>query len=234
MHGNPTFYNEARFRSELVVMLRMQEAINALVFDDWAQRGLAWHRAIYVEAAELLEHLGTWKWWKKGAPDYAQAKMELVDIWHFGLAWYLERFGLPADSESLTTAVVHRVETAVAKLPPSLYVSNETRHLEIDRLVAAAGQGLFDTDAFVRLLAFCGMDFSELSRRYLGKNALNRFRQENGDKAGTYVRTWAGEQDNVHLEHILESLARDLPAEGVYEAVTAALRARYQELVPAA
>jgi hypothetical protein len=234
MHGNPAFYNQARFRDEIAVMLRMQESINVMFVEDWAQRGLAWHRAIYVEAAELIEHLGTWKWWKKGTPDLAQAKMELVDIWHFGLAWYLERFGLPANSDTLTTAVIRRVETAVSNLPQSLYVSDETRHREVDRLVAAAGTGLFDTEAFVRLLAFCGMDLSELFRRYLGKNALNWFRQENGDKTGAYSRTWAGEQDNVHLEHILKSLARDLPAEDVCGAVTAALRARYQELVPAA
>ena len=74
---------------QLKTMLVLQSNMNALVFDDWNHRNFAWHRAIYVEAAEMLEHLGAWKWWKKGQPDIAQAQIELVDIWHFGLSMLL-------------------------------------------------------------------------------------------------------------------------------------------------
>ena len=34
---------------------------------------------------ELLDHFG-WKWWKLQPGDLDQVRLELVDIWHFGLS----------------------------------------------------------------------------------------------------------------------------------------------------
>jgi len=234
MTTNSTIWlDEPRFRKQLDVMLSMQDSMNKMVFEDWASRGLAWHRAIYVEAGEFLEHLGTWKWWKKGTPDFPQANMELVDIWHFGLSWYIERFGLPLGSEALNTAITRRIKQALKGLPAAdqtLVVTNEMRHEQVDRLVEKAGARLFDTDAFVKLLAYCGMNFDQLFLHYVGKNILNRFRQMNGYKAGTYVKTWSGQEDNVHLEEALQKLA-GVDADKLGDAVMAELTARYRDLV---
>ena len=227
------FFNESSFRPQLAVMLSMQDSMNAMVFPDWAQRGLAWHRAIYVESAEFLEHLGTWKWWKKGAPDYPQANMELVDIWHFALSWYIERFGQPLDSEALSTAITRRVSTAAEALPADHGATDEMRHEQVDKLVSSAGRRLFDTEAFVRLVAYCGMDFEQLFLRYVGKNVLNRFRQLNGYRQGTYIKTWNGAEDNVHLDDILGQLEGVPPGE-LADKVSAELEARYRALAVAA
>lgn len=228
-------YNETRFRAQLAVMLQMQDSLNQLVFHDWRERRLAWHRAMYVEAAEFLGHLDTWKWWKKGTPDYPQANIELVDIWHFGLSWFIERFGQPTDSEALETAVTRRVREAAAKVAALSKsrddISNEDRHEQVDHLVAKAGIRLFDTESFVRLVAYCGMDFDDLFHGYIAKNTLNRFRQLNGDKQGTYPRLWAGKEDNVHLDEIIQELSHLPPAE-LPDAVTSALAKRYAELFP--
>lgn len=204
-------FDEARFRAQLSTMLSLQDSMNGIVFSDWRQRGLAWHRAIYVEAAEFLEHLGTWKWWKKGEPDFPQASMELVDIWHFALSWYIVRFGQDVPSEALCTAIVRRVRDAVRAHAglDAAGATPELRHELTDRLVAAAGNRLFDTDAFVGLMFSCGLDFDELYRRYVGKNMLNRLRQAHGYKSGIYVKTWAGREDNVHLDELLQRLPAD-------------------------
>lgn len=230
-------FNEARFRGELDVMLGMQDSMNRMVFPDWAGRRLSWHRAVYVEAAEYLEHLGTWKWWKKGQPDFPQANMELVDIWHFGLSWYIERFGQPLGSEALNTAVTRRVKDAVAATEAALnaaggLATDEMRHEQVDALVAKAGGRLFDTASFVKLLAYSGMDFDSLFQRYVGKNQLNRFRQSNGYKAGTYVKVWNGREDNVYLDEFLSELEGTAPHE-LPEAVYTRLEAAYKALTPA-
>lgn len=233
-------FNENTFRQQLGVMLTLQASMNAVVFPDWASRGLAWHRAIYVEAGEYLEHMATWKWWKKGTPDYPQANMELVDIWHFGLSWYIERFGQPVGSEALSTAVIRRIKLAVNELENfGDVVTDEMRHEQVDALVASAGQRLFNTDAFVKLMIYSGMDFEQLFQRYIGKNVLNQFRQANGYKTGTYSKVWAGQEDNVHLDEILLEV-EEAQAGVADEAAAAAqfprllkdsLTARYQNLV---
>ena len=66
-------------------MLALQDDINQQVHPQWRQQGFAWYRAIWVECAELLDHYG-WKWWKHQDADIEQVKLELIDIWHFGLS----------------------------------------------------------------------------------------------------------------------------------------------------
>ena len=69
----------------LAAMAKMQQDHNRLVHPQWASQGHAYYRAVWVECAELLDHFG-WKWWKKQDADLDQVKLEIVDIWHFGLS----------------------------------------------------------------------------------------------------------------------------------------------------
>lgn len=223
----------SNLKAKVAVMLRMQDALNKQVFPDWKARKLAWHRAIYVEAAEYLEHLGTWKWWKKGVPDYPQANLELVDIWHFGLSWHLERTNSD-DPDRLAALLAAQMEHSWGLLERrhggSAHCAeglDELRHQNVDALVHEAGDQSFALHAFVALVAYSGMDFDELYRRYVGKNMLNGFRQENGYRTGTYQKTWGGLEDNAHLHEILQDLPADeqLPAK-----VREALNERYARL----
>jgi len=50
-----------------------------------------------------------------------------------------------------------------------------------------------------------GMSFDEVYRLYIGKNALNQFRQQHGYKEGTYKKVWNGKEDNVVMQEILNT-----------------------------
>ena len=66
-------------------MAEMQDRHNRLVHPRWRQQGHDYYRAVWVECAELLDHYG-WKWWKRQQADLEQVKLEVIDIWHFGLS----------------------------------------------------------------------------------------------------------------------------------------------------
>ena len=77
--------NKELMTTQVAIMLEMQDAMNTKVADNWFAQGFEWYRAIWIECGEMLEHYG-WKWWKHQKPDAEQVKMELVDIFHFGLS----------------------------------------------------------------------------------------------------------------------------------------------------
>ena len=76
---------KARALAMIDTMARMQDSHNRHVHPEWLNQGYEYYRAVWVECAELLDHFG-WKWWKKQDPDLDQVKLEIVDIWHFGLS----------------------------------------------------------------------------------------------------------------------------------------------------
>ena len=219
--------SRSRLCDQLQVMLQLQLALNVRVTPDWAERQFAWHRAIYVEAAEYLEHLGTYKWWKQAKPDLAQANLELVDIWHFGLSWELEH----RHAVNVTDLAGQLAEEVLASRPLDWdidHVTDEYRHREVDALVASAGDGCFNLRAFVRLLAFGGMSFDALYEHYVGKNVLNGFRQDHGYQDGSYRKVWAGLEDNEHLTAIMTAL---VPEDRVPATIRELLEHRYRQLV---
>ncbi|MDC9715441.1 MAG: dUTPase, partial [Gammaproteobacteria bacterium] len=56
----------------------------------------------------------------------------------------------------------------------------------------------------------------ELYKRYLVKNQLNTFRQDNGYKEGSYVKLWGGVEDNVVAFQLMEAQP-DLTPEQLYK-----------------
>lgn len=199
---------------QLAQMLKLQDEMNCMVNRQWRTAGYAWHRAIMVEGVELMEHFGQWKWWKKGEPDNYQAQLELVDIWHFALSWYMVRFGIEDPSDwVLVQAIARRVREGRDALDAQTALGNNSADVvnaDIDRLVSAAGRGLFDHVPFVRLMVHFGMDFDMLFRMYVGKNGLNRFRQMFGYKQGAYLKNdWDGLEDNAALEKLLPEVVRE-------------------------
>ena len=72
-------------RDAVLNMLQMQHRMNTRVHEHWIAQNFEWYRAAWIECGELMDHVG-YKWWKKQTPDMEQVRLEVVDIWHFGLS----------------------------------------------------------------------------------------------------------------------------------------------------
>jgi len=190
---------------QLATMAELQAALNTNVHPQWRTQGHRYYRAIWVECAELLDHFG-WKWWKHQTADLDQVKLEVVDIWHFGLSELLREGRV--DATRVDPAIV--AEFVAHRAPGDFREAVET----------LAGRTLesraFPIDAFVDVMAALPIGFDELFRMYVGKNVLNNFRQANGYQTGEYRKVWRGREDNEHLFELVGTLharAGDFPTE---------------------
>jgi len=182
---------------QLAAMAELQDVLNVNVHPQWRDQGHAYYRAIWVECAELLDHYG-WKWWKHQQTDLEQVKLEIVDIWHFGLSQLIREGRMEAG----------RVDASVvAAFEHMASVQARDFREAVETLAGAvlARRG-FPVDAFVELMAALPIDLDELYRIYIGKNVLNNFRQANGYKSGTYIKVWLGREDNEHLFELVGEL----------------------------
>ena len=200
-------------------MAALQDAYNVRVHPDWRNQGFAFYRAIWTECAELLDHFG-WKWWKHQEPDLAQVKLEIVDIWHFGLSELMRTNALT--NERVDPVIVKTfVERGTVALASDFREAVET--LAERTLYRQA----FPLEAFVDLMVALPMSFDELHRTYVGKNVLNGFRLANGYKTGEYRKLWAGREDNDHLVELARAL--DAGAATFADDLHEALARRYRE-----
>lgn len=203
---------------QLLIMLEMQDAMNARVHPQWRKQNFEWYRAIWVECAELLDHYG-WKWWKKQEPELDQVKLELVDIWHFGMSHLLAGEG---DYASVARGLAPAFERFAApgdfRVNLEAFASDTLRHRRFDPL------------RFAPLLSDVALPFDELYQRYIGKNVLNVFRQDHGYQEGSYRKTWAGREDNEHLVELVAELDSTQPE--FKNLLYAGLVERYQRLKP--
>lgn len=203
-----------RFTECLREMASLQELHNRDVHPSWQDQGYPFYRAIWTECAELLDHFG-WKWWKHQESDLDQVKLEIVDIWHFGLSMLIiDR----ANLETLSRQMVELQETLLAK---------EFR-ASVEALALAALQGSFEIATFMSVMKATPMTLSDLYGIYKGKHVLNRFRQANGYKEGHYRKIWRGREDNVHLAMLVKEL--DAYAESFQVDLQRALEQRYRQL----
>lgn len=176
---------------QMEVMLKLQDKMNSTIHPKWREQNFPWYRAIWLECGELVEHHG-YKWWKKQEPDMPQVKLEIVDIWHFGLSIWL------SSGDSYESVAVSKVKSGDVKIKPKSIVESAEELAEN----TLRNKGL-NIVLFLHLLAAAGMTFDELFHMYVGKNVLNMFRQANGYKEGTYVKIWDGREDNEVLHDIL-------------------------------
>jgi dimeric dUTPase (all-alpha-NTP-PPase superfamily) len=202
----------------LQTMAEMQDAHNTLVHEQWRTQGYEYYRAMWVECAEMLDHFG-WKWWKKQDGDLDQVKLELVDIWHFALSELLRQ----GEVDASIAEAINGIATPSATTPEA---QAEQFRLAIEALAASCLRTRsFELQPFLDAMAALPMAFEELFALYIGKNMLNRFRQNNGYKTGEYRKLWSGREDNEHLIELLDEL--EVSATELPEALYAALQGRY-------
>lgn len=205
---------------KLGLMLSLQEGVNSIINPQWKEAGQAWHRAIWMECAEMLEREGDWKWWKAPprfdseaahAAHLEQQQIELCDIWHFLLSWALEA-GLDQ-----------------TELMPRSTASDQNRHTAIEAMVEAAiTRDLAALPAaFYAACAAFALNFDRLFELYVGKNVVNRFRQDRGYKTGEYRKVFAGLEDNDHLAELMAELGTAVPPLQLADELYTRLAARY-------
>ena len=219
MSNTPVGLTEA----QAATMLKLQDRLNSIINPQWITAGSRFLRAAFVESAEALEHHG-WKWWKKQTIDLPQVQMELVDILHFYLSHTLVSAGGSAGDAALLLVADLASPDAIA-LDGRTYHLNDLdvpQLLELIGGLAVCGRASYKT--LECTMARCELSWNDAFTQYVSKNVLNIFRQENGYKAGTYVKLWHGEEDNVVLARLMSDLdpARPDFAEALHAGLTQA------------
>ncbi len=157
-------------------------------------RKISWYRGIYMEVAEAIDSFN-WKHWKNinDQPDWDNIRVELVDIWHFIM------------SESIRIddpEYAHRY----LKLEPKGDFDVDILVSSLEEMLSLSVASSIDpdtnnirkiTDLFFTIISHLDIDVENLYKRYIVKNQLNTFRQQNGYKDGSYVKNWDGVEDNV-------------------------------------
>lgn len=199
----------------LQTMFHLQNKMNQKVHPQWQDQGYEWYRAIWIECAELMDHQG-WKWWKKQEPNRDQVVLEIIDIWHFGLSILLQQH----QDTSQVSRLIQDAMTPSHEAPPLL--------IAVESFAAAClNNKTFDVPKFVLMMQAADLSFVELFQRYVGKNVLNIFRQDNGYKTGEYRKEWQGKEDNEHLVELVNAL--DYRSATFEQDLYSALESRYNQ-----
>jgi len=176
-------------------------------------RKISWYRCIYMEASEAIDSFN-WKHWKSinSDPDWANIKVELVDIWHFIMS---ELIRLKDENYAnkylkLKTQGDFNAEVLINTLEKMLNLSVASN---IDPKI----NNIRDiTDLFFTATSQVDMGIEELYKRYVVKNQLNTFRQQHGYKDGSYIKLWNAVEDNVVAFKIMDENPSISPS-GLYQ-----------------
>ncbi|KGI55711.1 dUTPase [Campylobacter sp. MIT 97-5078] len=175
---------------------------------------ISFRRCIYMECAELIDSFA-WKHWKSiAAPtNWDNVRIELVDIWHFILSLTLEEYknkGIDDKvfiAEELSSVSVFNDFCKEAGEPKEDDIYGIINDIELI-IHKCSGFG-FDMgellSAFFTLSMKCGLNLYNLYKAYIGKNVLNKFRQDHGYKEGKYQKIWGDKEDNEILNEILKT-----------------------------
>ena len=176
-------------------------------------RKISWYRCIYMEAAEAIDSFN-WKHWKSinTEPDWANIRVELVDIWHFIMSElirlndenYANKYLILKPKGAFNAEVL--INTLEKMLSLSVVANIDPKINNIRDI----------TDLFFTATSQVDMGIGELYKRYVVKNQLNTFRQQHGYKEGTYIKLWNAIEDNVVAFNIMDENPSISPS-GLYQ-----------------
>lgn len=208
-------------------MWKLQDQLNSKTTGaNWTEKKHDWNLAIKDEIMEFFTYVG-WAWWKsvdtRRSPTDKQARLELVDIWCFLLSRIIEVF--EEQELSIGVAFVQTVDFDL-ELTPDIKLLSRVDHGNLSLVERV--------NYLTAVIEACDWSWDELYKAYIGKVALNAFRQANGYKEGTYQKLWVShaehdpedlavtavikEEDNYFLEQILTELSLT-PGALTYQAV---------------
>lgn len=197
--------------NKLKVMFELQEKLNTSTNGAKWKKGMTdkgkhidWKRCIYMEAAEFIDSF-SWKHWKdiNQEANIANAKIELVDIWHFILsemlridyAQYAENIYIHVVTVSYSQYSEDAEQEDILKMIEGLINETTKSNPHINTILST----------FFNTCSMIGLSFDEIYTKYIAKNILNEFRQMNGYKEGSYIKIWNGREDNQVMLDILSS-----------------------------
>jgi len=207
----------------LELQQELNDATNGLNWENGVTKNgkkIDWRRCIYLEAGELIDSY-PWKHWKSidASPDYANIKIEIVDIWHFVMSEALRLYKID------NLGSIEDIAEMVTEMEGFKSFQQEKRDEELNNyqqieLVEDMIKILFCKDdinaliiSFLTMSSKLNLKLPELYNLYVGKNILNKFRQNNGYKEGSYIKIWNGQEDNVVMQTILSTKSDITPKE---------------------
>lgn len=181
-------------------MVENQQTLNSTAYSDtWLEKGKSgeWDYAM-AASLEIAEFSNSFwlPWWSKAEQDMANCRIEIVDAAHFMLS-----IALIVMDGNVDDAVEWITESFfLATVGISKEDAANTNQLSKNLQASLNGRtSTLFTDLF-RLSNSIGFDLNKLFALYMGKSTLNKFRQDNGYKQGTYNKKWDGKrEDNYFL-----------------------------------
>lgn len=213
-------------------MLLLQQQLNdATNGENWENgvtkngKVIDWRRCTFLECAELIESY-PWKHWKNidAEPDYANIKIEAVDIWHFIMSQALQDYKVESPGTIETLAENIKGLPNYTEFTRDITPTSKNHYEQIQtvetliRVVMCTEKTEAMIVAFFEVAMQSGLNLDTLYNLYVGKNILNRFRQDHGYKTGTYIKAWNGEEDNVVMQRILDQ-NKEITPDALYDAL---------------
>ena len=221
-------------REMIIEMLNIQEQLEISISgENWREDRHDYMLAIHMECSEIVDHFG-WKWWKDtdSQADWDQITLELIDIWHFALAHNLTHLsdGSKDYIDGLADDVLEQMYTCIDLINES---KEDYNFLDV---VVSTGYHCITTKQFplANFIILCNeinLGPNDVYALYISKNALNKFRQDNGYKDGTYKKSWKfGDvelEDNQVLMEVLKEFVMEEREKVTAELITRRLEELY-------
>lgn len=203
--------------SKIKSMLMLQQELNDNTNGEGWENGVTkqgkpidWRRCILLESAELIESY-PWKHWKNiDAPaDKENIKIEVVDIWHFVMSEILKINATTSNKaiEDLIEEINSLSNFSILENPSNEIADNHFEQIanieNFIKILLNSQDWQEMTDSYFFIVSQSGLNLDSLYQLYIGKNILNKFRQDNGYKDGSYKKIWDGKEDNVIMQEIL-------------------------------
>jgi dimeric dUTPase (all-alpha-NTP-PPase superfamily) len=202
-------------------MVELQHKFNEQTIKNYLSKNLNWNSAIIAESGELLGSLG-YKWWKKQVPDMDNVKVEAIDLLHFVISDAIQLF-YNYSGEIDLNLIAGTFED---------HFNNSDGYLDglsLNKLVDELNYNRWNRFIIMKkIFKDLNMSNEDVYIAYIVKNCLNKFRQDNGYKDGSYIKDWNGREDNVVAYEIANEWGAD---EELFEQLYLDLTTYYNEEV---
>lgn len=193
-------------------IVELQDNFNLRLNPNWKKANFDWCSYLMVESSEQLDSLNLYHW-KDKKDDLENFKVEVIDNFHF----LTSLWQTISDNEGVATLFnskftkVSKMETDDADTLIKLTKYFCFKVLEYD-FTKQSGHLAIATETLFKLMLKLGINSPQkIYQEYIVKNALNIFRQTNGYKSGTYIKSWGvDESDNSIEDNVIAYTLSDL------------------------